>query len=164
MLTPLMDELRACLCAALENTVGGAATCACILIPGLRAPADWCGCNGASGCGQAWVRLDSVFPAGQNFPSPDAASGNCANVLAAILEVGVYRCQPMPKAQGTPPDPADVTQAAIIAAGDAIAMAQAINCCTGITKRKHVMGRYSPRSSGGCGGGVWPVTVQLTRR
>ena len=165
ILTPIMDSLRDCVCGALESTLGGSVSCACILVPGLRAPADWCSCNGRGNCGMAWVRLDRLYPSGQRFPAQDqTTAGTCASVLAAVLEVGVYRCQPASQGNGQPPAPADITQATLIATDDALALARGIACCDAITKRPYVLGTYSPRSGGGCGGGAWTVTVQLTRR
>lgn len=164
ILAPLMDDLRLCLCSALASTAGGSVDCACLLTPGVRAPADWCTCSGGGGCGQAWVRLDRMYPSSAKFPSPDITPLKCATVLAAVLEVGVYRCQPAPSANGAPPTPAAQTQAALTQIDDSLAMAKAIQCCSSVIRRPYVLGNYSPRSSGACGGGVWTVTVQLIRR
>lgn len=165
LLSPILDSLRGCVCTALGNTLGGSVECSCSIMPGLEAPADWCSCKGAGTCGMAWVRLDRIYPSSQRFPSPDATSGGgCVTVLAAVLEVGVYRCQPTPTGQGQPPAPSAVTQAALVAADDALALVGAITCCEAITKRPYVLGAYSPRGTGGCGGGAWTVTVQLTRK
>lgn len=166
ILTPILDSLRSCVCSALEGTIGGPAGCACVLVPGVRTPADWCSCNGrGQACGMAWVRLSRLYSSSQRFPAQDQGTAStCGGVLAAVIEAGVYRCQPMPKGQGQPPDPAEVTQAALVAADDALAIARGIACCEQVTKRPYVLGAYDPRSSGGCGGGAWTLTVQLTRR
>ena len=165
LLGPLMDDLRACVCAALEDTLGGSVSCFCSLLPGQNAPADWCTCKGTASCGMGWVRLDNLYPSGERFPAQDGTTkASCASVLAAVLEVGVYRCQPVPDRQGGPPAAADQTQAALVQADDALALHRAIGCCTAITSRPHLLGRYQPRDGGGCGGGAWQVTVQLLRR
>lgn len=166
LLTPLMDSLRACLCAALEDTTAGPAGCFCALMPGQQVPADWCQCTGTAKCGgMAWVRLDGMFPSGDRFPAQDASTkGSCAKVLAAVLEVGVYRCVPTPSARGAAPGAVEQTNATVEAVDDAMAMHSAIACCDAIQSRPHVLGRYVPRDSGDCGGGVWTVTVQLLRR
>lgn len=166
ILSPIMDDLRACACDALAGTLGGKPGCACTLMPGTLAPADWCSCNSSGqGCGMAWVRLDRLFPSGERFPSPDATTKtSCTSVLAAVLEVGVYRCQPVTGPGGVPPSVADQTQAALIQADDAMAIHRAITCCRAVTSRPNVLGVYTPRDGGGCGGGAWTVTVQLVRR
>lgn len=165
LLGPLMDDLLHCACGSLTDTLGGPVICSCSLVPGQNVPADWCSCKGTASCGMAWVRLDGLYPAGERFPAQDGTTkASCSAVLAAVLEVGVYRCQPTSGPRGEPPSPADQTQAALVQADDALALHRAINCCEAITKRPHVLGRYSPRDGGGCGGGLWTVTVQLLRR
>lgn len=166
LLSPIMDDLRACACAALAGTLGGTPACACTLIPGVQAPADWCTCKGGGqGCGMAWVRLDRLYPSAQRFPSQDVDTRtSCTSVLAAVLEVGVYRCQPVLGPQGQPPSVVEQTQAALVQADDAMAIHRAIICCTAITSRPNLLGLYTPRDGGGCGGGAWQVTVQLVRR
>lgn len=166
LLGPLMDDLRACLCTALTDTMGGDVSCYCTLMPGQNAPADGCNCGGRDAkCGTAWVRLDRLYPSGERFPSPDGSTkAGCSGVLAAVLEAGVYRCQAVTGPRGDAPPAAARTQDALIQADDAMAIAAAILCCTAITSRPYVLGTYLPRDGGGCGGGAWTVTVQLIRR
>lgn len=161
LLTPLIDDLRACLCSTLQTA--GVETCFCGLYPGASVAADFCSCNGGGSCGMAWVRLSSVFPSSKAFPLPDNGAADCGTVLAAVLEVGIYRCRPVPDSQGNM-DPAALASAALTQAADAIYMHRAIACCDPIRRRPHALGTYLPAAdSGGCGGGTWPVTVQLIR-
>lgn len=166
LLGPLMDDIRACLCTALEDTAGGSVVCSCSLMPGSIAPADWCSCGGrGESCGMAWVRLDGLFSSSERFPAPDASTNmKCARVLAARLEVGVYRCQPTGGPRGEAPTPAERTQAALVQADDALTIARAITCCDAVTSRPYLLGQYLPKDGGGCGGGAWTVTVALKRR
>lgn len=162
LLGPLMDDLRACLCAQLGDSV----PCACTLVPGSIAVADWCSCKGGQGCGQAWVRLDRMY-ASSRFPSQDSTSTPCGStMLAAVLEVGVYRCRPItaPGSSSQPPTALQQTEAALLQAADALAMARAITCCDSIQKRPHVLGLYLPKDGGDCSGGAWQVTVKLVPR
>lgn len=152
----LLDSLRVCLCDKLE--AAGAPVCRCAVYAGAYAAADACSCDGGN-CGQAWVRLDRVYPT-ERFPSSSTSVGNCGNTLAAVIEVGVYRCRPKPTRSGMP-SAADVTESALGEARDAALMAQAIACCETLTRRPYVLGSWSPRDSGDCGGGAWTVTVQL---
>lgn len=162
LLTPIMDALRVCLCDTLEAS--GASPCFCGLYPGPTATADWCSCDGAGGCGMAWVRLDRIYPSGVAFPNPDTSVGNCDAILAAALEVGVNRCLPQPDPRTGEMNPADVVNTAIQQASDAMALFRAAKCCVEITRRPHFLGTYLPTSNGDCGGGILPVIVQLIRR
>lgn len=153
----VMDALRVCLTAQLAPVCGGVA-----LIPGQQAYPDSCGC-GNDGCGQAWVRLDSLYPSKQ-FPVQDISPTNCGSPLAAVIEVGVLRCVPTLTAGGTPPTVVALTQAAIDAAADTSAMLEALACCPEVQERPHILGRYAARDAGDCGGGVWTITVQMMRR
>lgn len=166
ILLPLLDGLRESLGEKLAASMGGE-TCALAVVPGTQVIADWCTCGNATGCGgMAWVRLDSVYSSSERFPSPDGSTKtSCAVVLAAVIEVGVLRCVPKMKPQTkTPPSPAEQTQAALVAASDALAMARAITCYDGVSRRPSVLGRWSPRDSGDCGGGAMTVTVKLVSR
>lgn len=161
LLGPLLDDLRACLCEQLERTTAGS-TCSCLIYAGTSAPADRCSC-GKGGCGMAWVRLARVFPAGDAFPAPDRVA-RCDVVLAAQIEVGVRRCQPVPNQRGEVDAGALVTSS-LAQADDVLAMARAFQCCDAVMKRPHTLGQWSPEPAGGdCLGGTWPVTVQLVRR
>lgn len=160
----VMDALRVCLCDELGEE---GATCFCGLLPGSLAVADWCTCTtdrrGLSGCGMAWVRLDRAFPT-DKFPQLAQGANNCGCGIAAVLEVGTYRCLPMPAEDGSPPDAASQANATLRQLADMAAIHRALTCCTAITDRPHVMGTYVPRSGGDCGGGAWPVTVAMVRR
>lgn len=162
ILIPLLDDLRACLCARLHADDRDAG-CFCGMYPGASAVADFCTCKGGDGCGMAWVRLDRVFPSAVSFPSPDSKP-SCTTLLAAVIEVGVRRCAPVPDGRGKM-DPVALVNATLTQVRDASAMVEAIRCCDSITKRPHVLGNYLPEPGGGdCLGGTWPVTVQLVRR
>jgi hypothetical protein len=159
LLTPLMDDLLACVCTALADTVGGTPTCACTLMPGTVAPANWCSCGGrGDGCGMAWVRLDRMFPSSR-FPAQDTSANACTTLVAAVLEVGTYRCQPVGDAKGNPPSVVDVTNAVLTQNDDAMALLEAIRCCESIKALSSMLGLWTPRDGGGCGGGAWQVTV-----
>lgn len=162
MLLPILDDLRACLCAALaERDSNG---CFCGLYPGPQVTADWCDCKGRGKCGMAWVRLVRAFPSSASYPSQDTKPGSCAVVVAAVIELGVYRCLPGPDSQGNV-DAAALANATIDQVRDAGAMLQAIQCCTSLARANPLLGVYAPTPNpGNCGGGTWPVTVQLLPR
>lgn len=156
LLPRILDDLRACLCAQVDDT------CFCGIVSGPQIVADRCGCN-ETGCGQAWVRLARVFPASVDVGTPDTKA-SCDTVLSAVIEVGVYRCQPTPSSTTGVVDAAAATDAAIVTAQDSMKMFRAIRCCEAITSRKHRLGTWEPRGTGGCAGGIVTVTVRLSRR
>lgn len=160
ILGEVLDGLVTCLCSALLDTPGGE-TCFCGIVGGQQAIADHCSCDGQNRCGQAWVRLDRIYAYDQNVSTP-ARTPTCTSPLAAVIEVGVYRCIPTVQADASAPTLAALTNQALGAVADAGAMVTAIRCCTAITSRTHVLGTYVPRDAGDCGGGIWPVTVALS--
>lgn len=156
----LLDALRACLCTRLADNDAG--VCFCSLHFGTYTPAEHCdGCKDGK-CGQAWVRLDRIYPSNQ-FPAQDARA-SCNAPLAAVIEAGVYRCRPTADRRGGPPDEAATTAATLQEVKDAMLIAQAIACCPEITERPHVLGLWLPHDAGNCGGGKWTVTVRLSQR
>lgn len=111
----------------------------------------------------AWVRLVRAFPASAAYPSQDTKPGSCAVVLAAVIELGVYRCMPVPDSRGNM-DPVALANAAIDQVADVGAMARAFACCTSLGQVNPLLGVYQPTPPSSCGGGAWPVTVQLMPR
>lgn len=160
VLGEVLDSLLACLCTALVDTPKGA-PCFCGMVGGQQAIADHCACSGEDLCGQAWVRLDGIYAYDTNLLAP-ARTPTCSSPLAAALEVGVYRCIPTVHTDASPPTVLEQANQVLGQIADAGAMFAALSCCTAITDRAHVLGRYTPRDSGDCGGGVVTVTVALS--
>jgi hypothetical protein len=159
----VLDGLRACLCTEIEDSRAGA-TCFCGVYPGQQTSADWCTCTKTirgtpGGCGMAWVRLVSVYPYDQ-FPT-QAQRPTCATPLAAVIELGVFRCIPGLGPKGEAPDAAAQADAVLTQTSDLAAMLKAMTCCEALTERTYVLGRYTPASGGNCGGGSFQVTVAL---
>lgn len=161
ILGEVLDGLVTCLCAKLAETEKGK-PCFCGLVGGQQAIADHCACNAKSECGQAWVRLVSIYAYDTQVTTPARAAA-CNSPLAAQIELGVYRCIPTMAADGTPPSVVEQTNQVLGQVADAAAMVAAMACCDAVTQRTHVIGTYSPRDSGDCGGGVWPLTVALAQ-
>jgi hypothetical protein len=153
----IMDGLRACFCARLDEL--GAPVCSCTLIRGVQALPDSCGCSGDA-CGRAWVRLDRIYPS-NSFPIQDNTPENCTKAYAAVIELGVLRCVPTLGPQGRLPTAVEDTQAALDALRDADAMLHTFQCCETIQGLPAVAGLYLPRDAGDCGGGSWTITLQL---
>lgn len=75
--------------------------------------------------GEAYVKVNSIFPSSQSFPEPDAAALNTPcqmQQLAVSLEMGVFRCLP------EYPDCVDSSYAVRQQAADAEAAFRAV-CC-----------------------------------
>jgi hypothetical protein len=160
ILGEVLDSLVTCLCVALNDTPKGL-PCYCGMVGGQQAIADHCSCDKSNHCGQAWVRVDRIYAYDANVMTP-ARTPTCASPLAAIVEVGVYRCIPTTHTDGTAPTLLEQTDQVLGQIADAGAMFAALSCCTAITDRAHVLGTYTPRDSGDCGGGVITVTVALS--
>lgn len=152
---PVASDLLDCLCAQVPDV------CSCSLLPGSLAVMDFCSCNDQGRCGQAFVRVDSVFPSNA-FPSQVTTTVPCATLWAARFHVGVFRCIPTLHDNGDPPDAVEQTEATRLQLADMAAILRAIDCCPAMLTRKALVGVYTPLSAADCGGGYWTVTVQVT--
>lgn len=157
---PVLDAIRACLCENLDASPGGG-PCFCSLWPALTVTSDYCTCQGAGGCGQAWVRLVRIYPY-QNYPQ-QAIDAKCNSGLAMVVELGVIRCLPTLKSNAAPPGAAAQAEATRIQMGDWRTMLTTLKCCPELLKRDVLLGNYDPRGQGGCGGGTLQATVRLGR-
>lgn len=162
ILDEVLEGLRDCLCTQLADTVGGS-PCFCGLVGGRQAIADRCSCDGADQCGMAWVRLDRIYPY-EGQVTQSARNPTCVSPLAAVVELGVYRCIPTTSSDGGAPTALQQTNQTLGQVADAGALFAAVACCEAITRRSHVMGTYTPRDSGDCGGGLLTVAVAIQRR
>jgi hypothetical protein len=161
---PLADALLACLCAAVADT--GNPVCACCVHPGLSTPMDYCDCECSSGGnGQAWVRVNRIYPAGARFPQQSFEVEPCKIPSWGVeLVMGVYRCVATLDDDGRPPTCDQVEADATKILLDAAAMRVAAVCCFGTAEedRTAIVGEWSPIGpNGGCAGGFMSVTVQF---
>jgi len=143
-----LADLGDCVCTEL-TAGGGGEPCWCGLYPG--AAVSWEYCNECSGdrCGMGYVRLAGVFPYSV-FPEA-LIDVRCTYPLAWAVEVGALRCMPQPS-DGHVPDPATLSETALVQALDASALYRAIKCC-GL---QVAVEAYLPIGPiGGCVGGFW---------
>lgn len=159
------DELLACLCSLLDDTVGGP-VCRCSLRHGVPPPtADFC-CDCGTGEGEAWVMVSAIYPS-TRFPDEELSVGNCVrNEWAVELTLGVYRCVRVGDGQ-SPPTAEELRADTEKIMDDAAAMRCAITCCLPdnplLDGSDILPGRWSPiESSGGCGGGTMIVTLRAS--
>lgn len=113
--------------------------------------------------GLAWVRIVSVFPAGDDFPAPstDFAINGCGvNGWGIVLEMGVLRCAPVGTVSRGPTC-AEHTASAEQVADDDRAMRLAVCDLLSVKDPMTVsVGAWTPIGPlGGCVGGLRSVTV-----
>ena len=152
-----LDEILACVCAALAN---GSCGCPCyaFIATGAVVPWDHC-CDG----GQLWVKLERMY-ATANFPSQDNSTLQCGVTWSADILVGILRCGPVLDDQGLPPNPDDVTATSVLVYEDMALVAPAIACCLGQAKkyRQYRISDFRPvNPQGGCYGSELRLTIEL---
>ena len=152
---PILVNLAECLCTQIRDS-GLPEPCFCGILSGFEVAYDYCdGCDDGT-CGQAWVRLNQMYPS-RAFPAPDVDQGKCTSPLAFEIVVGIVRCAPQPGDDGTPPNVGDQFATAQLVTADAMAMRRAIMCCAEANHgRDYLLGTYAPVGpEGGCVGGTW---------
>lgn len=169
-LYPLMVELLSCLCVELEDS-GLPKPCRCSLMPGDLPVLDFGsgedGCK--DGCGQAWVRLVTAFPADQFPIAAVQTASRCDVALAYQLEIGVSRCETVGRTVGgrfIPPSAEDQLDSVRLYTADMAAMRRAMLCCFRSAHARTddleiALGAYTPLpTQGGVGGGTWALYLR----
>ena len=117
--------------------------------------------------GLAWVRVASVYPSWDSFPSPDNTWLPCGPLAyAVVLEMGSAFCMPWSDSDQAmdnmdPPSTADWATAHTTLMQHQTLMRRAAACCWPHTVRRAV-GEWNPLSvEGGCMGGTLRVTVSV---
>lgn len=158
LVIPLLREIRTC--AAEQFAVCGRLPCRFPVTWNEQLPpADACDCFCEGGQGQAWVRWVSTAPGKLGGSSKAMAAAGCGadGTFEVTLEVGVYRCWPVP-GEAKPLDEAEEEQAALGMLLDAAALRRALMCCPTLEDRSWELIKEEPAAhSGGCTG----VTAQL---
>lgn len=154
---PVLDELRACLCAALAES----APCFCGVLVGQDIPVEYAG--DCENCGAAYVRLSSAFPSSDTFPQQDISAG-CSSVRAYSVYVGIVRCSPIGDESGEPPSPEEADAHARLMLSDMDAIWKAITCWFSGAYEDEiqcVVGMFTPLpTQGGISGGEQELTIQ----
>lgn len=153
---PILDELRACLCAKVPDA------CFCGFIIGDDIPVEYAGDSCDQGA--AYVRLLSVYPSTVSFPAQDSV--NVVGALRAYqISVGILRGAPYGDGL-EPPEPDDVNAYSLAIMDDMQTIWETISCCLTGDKFEEadpqvLRGLYTPIPvSGGVGGGEWSLTIQ----
>lgn len=163
--TPVANALLACLTAQMSELPSPPARIE------IRAGAEGgplIGPNVDECCaGLAWVRVASVYPSWDSFPSPDNTWNPCGPLAyAVVLEMGSAFCMPWSDSDQAfdnmdPPSTTDWSNAHTTLMQHQNLMRRAAACCFLPTQRRAV-GEWNPLSvEGGCMGGTLRVTVSV---
>lgn len=152
-------RLLECARTALEDD-GGRAPGLAHLTPGSFPAWDNCCESG----GQLYVRMPTVQPSGNPFPTMFTQPRCAPPLLAVQYGVGVIRCTPTLDDSGEPPTAEELTASALELWRDAHVLQEAILCCLkdapGV--QTYVMGAWNAQGAeGGCAGGEWTINVGL---
>lgn len=153
----MLEDLATCLCAQII-TDGLPEPCFCGVVPGEAVAFDYAGsCDDA--CGMAWVRLGSAYPS-VTIGSPTAQPGNCSAAIGIDVEMGIVRCIEVGSADGSPPTPEQLNDAADLQVADLLAIWRAVACCR--QSKDWAIGQYTPFGpEGGLVGGVVTMAMQV---
>lgn len=155
-LYPVLAELRACLCRAMdaENS------CFCGILIGDDIPAEYANCDEDAAI--AYVRVITGYPSSILALQPDQVAPS-GWTRTFNLAVGSLRPQPIGEGR-TPPSAEEVEVATLRSLADMQLAWEAIMCCLGSDKFEdlvYLVGAYTPLpSAGGVGGGEWTVSIQ----
>lgn len=152
------EVLASCLCDALVD----APVCFCGVVPGSEVPMDLMGrCEDTDAdCGIAYVKVTLQYPS-QIIGVQDLQPGNCATGLGFDLEMGIFRCFPIPE-DGSSPEQDVMDEIFHRQMDDAEAMRLAITCCTWLDGKDFILGAYTPQGpAGGFIGGTYTLSATI---
>lgn len=159
---PILWHLQQCV--AYQLGLAGRPVCHFPIYWHSRHPAaDACDCTCEDGGqGQAWVRMVQIT---RSAVAP-ARLANCANgVYDLRLELGVYRCAPVPEGRSaTVPEPVESAHAAGMYR-DAEALRAALRCCATLQKigiEPTLVSQSPIGPSGACAGVELQAELQVT--
>lgn len=156
----LLTDIAACLCATLTpdgETDPGLCFCGVISGEGVDSAIGF-ECDDK--CGMAWVRLIAAYPATQ-IGQLDQTETPCGTYLGLDIEVGVFRCAPVPEGVEIP-NPEDLHALAVQQADDMVLARKAIACCSALEDIDYLLGTWTPIGPEGLiMGGAWILSVVL---
>lgn len=161
LVDPVLLELRDCLCAEVAKTTAGP-TCRCMVVHSFTLPVmDGCDCDCGGGHGDAWVRLLRLEP---ELSLPGVSQLSCLIGWQAVIELGTYRCSPLPEEGEALPERA-VTDFALAMGSDRAALIRAVQCCTPLLQQRELdlnVEVWQPIGpEGGCAGSILTVRIPL---
>lgn len=155
LLTIYAEEIRACVCAALEETECG---CPCRngITVGETAWDDCC-------AGQLWVAVERVYPM-RNFPEQELGVITCGADYAADFVIGHLLCAPTVKDDGSAPTAPEIATSAAKVYEAAFAILNSLACCLLVAHRHRKFRILEQRflgPEGGCVGSQTRFTLEL---
>lgn len=156
---PVMQGLLRCLEEEYDRAISIQKPAFIGLVPGALVPADYIGEN----CGMAWVRFLTAFRT-EEFPTPSTRmAGDLPWVFT--LEVGTYRCAPVPKkpvnGRMVMPSMEEQHEATRVQMADFQVIRKAVHCCLG-EDYEYALGQISPVGpQGDVLGQSWQVIVGM---
>lgn len=152
----VLDELAACLCAAL-----GAGSCFCGVLLGQGIPSEHVdNCDGPF-CGAAYVRMESATPVVDESVENSRDDGA---VLSYQIFVGILRCAPVVADDGVSyPSQGDLAEYSALVLDDMRTLEKVVRCCLdeAFDFMDSTVGQYSVlNAEGAVGGGEWALTVR----
>lgn len=152
----LAEEIKDCLCVALEEQSDCGCPCrACVIV----GPTVWDDCE----CGSLTIALDRVYVHG-NFPTSETGPIFCSSPLAGDFTITLLRCAPTVKDDGTAPSCDEISASARQIYTDFYITLRALICCLAAKRRfaQFVVREAIPVGpDGGCVGFQIRVTIML---
>lgn len=148
--------LAACLCAEVTDDEGSS-LCFCGVMAG-DAVYDFAGIGecGDGKCGQAWVRVVSIYPS-TRLGEANTEARNCEVGMGADLEVGILRCWPV-EDDGEAVSPEVMIEVAQQQLADELSLRTAVICCESL--ENYILGMWNPVGpEGGLIGGFYTVYI-----
>lgn len=151
LVIPALRAVRSC--AAQQFALAGRLPCRFPITWNVQQPpADACDCFcGANGHGQAWVRWVTTEPGDMTGGKAMASAGCADGTYEITLEMGVYRCWPVP--EKGPLDEGEEEMAALGMLVDAAVLRRSLLCCPYLEEKHWELIKEEPVGhSGGCTG------------
>lgn len=129
--TTTMDDLVACVCAALESIDRPVCECGLTVGPPEPGPTGCCQCVEGGVGGQASAFLERLYPVdnGTTFDQVLRLENCRPGMVAADITIVVIRCYPAMDEQGNMPTLEETTLAAQELNTDMVAVWNALKCC-----------------------------------
>jgi hypothetical protein len=159
LVAPLLVALKACLYAELARSTSGKVCRVTVRHSVVTPTMDGCDCECDDGQGDAWVRLVRLEPEESlSLVTPTS----CPPGWQAVIELGVYRCVPLPE-EGEALSEQDENDIALSALSDMNALVRVYGCCDALADEFRGAEFWQPLGpSGGCAGGALQFRVAIS--
>lgn len=153
----LAQEVLGCVCAALDSDSDCVCPCQTFVAHGEVSHDNCCE-------GQLWIAVDRLFVY-ETFPTPSARPVTCAPTLGAEMSIGILRCAPTPKNDGSLPSFMDMDQSSSQTLREGAIILSSLICCliqNGPRHRRFAIGGQTPIGPrGGCVGTLTRFSIEL---